>query len=229
MEYWILANQSPRANPIYPSLLSADSLRLGEEVSALIHAGIDTVHLDIMDNHYVPNLTFGPGVARSLRQKFPKLNIDVHLMTTPVDALITQFAEAGASRISIHPDATIHLDRSLDLIQSHGCQAGLVLNPSTSLDVLTWCMHRIDFVLIMTVNPGFGGQSLIPSVIMKIKRLREIYPALPLCVDGGVNSDNITSLAKAGATQFIMGSAFFKEPDYVKTITSLRQALDLID
>ena len=226
MEYLILVKQqSQHPNAILPSLLSADSLRLGDEVRALIHAGVDMVHLDVMDNHYVPNLTFGPGIARKLHQHFPKLGIDVHLMTKPVDALVNQFADAGATRISIHPDATIHLDRSLQLIQSRGCQAGLVLNPATPIDVLHWCIHRLDFVLIMTVNPGFGGQTLIPELIMKIKHVHDAFPALPLCVDGGVNPDNIAGLAHAGATQFIVGSALFNGTDYAQTIASLQQQL----
>lgn len=198
-------------------------MRLGEEVDAVIKAGADMLHLDIMDNHYVPNLTFGPAVCEALRKHAPLIPIDVHLMVTPVDELIAQFAKAGATRISIHPDATIHLDRSLQLIRAHHCQAGLVLNPATSLDSLNWSIHNLDFVLIMTVNPGFGGQRLIPEVIPKIAQIRQLYPNLSICVDGGITIDNIASLAHAGATEFVAGSAIFQKNDYKKTIQQMRQ------
>ena len=211
---------------ILPSLLSADIMRLGEEVDAVIHAGADMLHLDIMDNHYVPNLTYGPAVCERLRKHCPSIPIDVHLMVTPVDDLICQFAKAGASRISIHPDATIHLDRSLQLIHEHDCQAGLVLNPATSLDSLAWSMHHLDYVLIMTVNPGFGGQCLIPSVIDKIAQIHQRYPNLSICVDGGITIDNIASIANAGATEFVAGSAIFHTSDYKKTIQGMRQQLN---
>lgn len=171
---------------ILPSLLSADMTRLGEEVDAVMKAGADFIHFDVMDNHYVPNLTFGPAFCDALIKKFPNLPIDVHLMTTPVDTLIEAFAKAGAKRISIHPDATIHLDRSLQLINNLGCEAGLVLNPATPIDTLTWCAHNLKFVLVMTVNPGFGGQKLIPEVIPKLSKIRQQHPNLDLCVDGGV-------------------------------------------
>lgn len=210
---------------IAPSLLSADMTRLGEEVSAIIKAGADMIHFDVMDNHYVPNLTYGPAICQALSKKFPGLIIDVHLMTDPVDELILQFSEAGAKRISIHPDATIHLDRSLTLIRQLGCEAGLVLNPATTIDCLSWCMHRLDFVLAMTVNPGFGGQKLIPEIIDKIKLIKSTYPTLPICIDGGVNLDNVASLAQAGATQFVAGSAIFSTADYGKTIADFRNRL----
>ncbi len=207
---------------ILPSLLAADLMRLGDEINAVIDAGADMIHFDVMDNHYVPNLTFGPMFCKALRLRFDKLPIDVHLMTTPVDALIQQFANAGATRISIHPDATIHLDRSLQLIKDKGCQAGVVLNPATPPDCIDWCIHRLDFVLIMTVNPGFGGQSLIPEVIKKIELIHQRYPKLPISVDGGITTDNIHELARAGATQFVAGSAIFNSKNYAKTITMLR-------
>ena len=210
---------------IAPSLLSADMTRLGEEVSAVCNAGADMIHFDVMDNHYVPNLTFGPLICQLLFKRFPNLIIDVHLMAMPVDDLIIQFAKAGAKRISIHPDATIHLDRSLDLIRQQGCAAGLVLNPATSPDCLAWCIHRLDFVLVMTVNPGFGGQTLIPAAIDKIRWIKQKYPSLPICVDGGVTVDNIAELAKAGATQFVTGSALFSSDDYAKTIKLMREKL----
>ncbi|KTC81477.1 ribulose-phosphate 3-epimerase [Legionella brunensis] len=213
---------------IAPSLLSADMTRLGEEVSSVMQAGADLIHFDVMDNHYVPNLTFGPPICKALHQRFPKIPIDVHLMTNPVDDLIVNFAKAGAKRISIHPDATIHLDRSLELIRQQHCEAGLVLNPATSPECIEWVLHRLDFVLIMTVNPGFGGQKLIPEVIQKIKWIKQQTPTLPICVDGGVSIENIASLAKAGATQFVAGSAIFSSDDYDKTIATMRNELKAI-
>ncbi len=212
---------------IAPSLLSADVLRLDEEVDALIQAGADLIHFDVMDNHYVPNLTFGPLFCAALHQRHPKACFDVHLMATPVDPLITLFAQAGAGRISIHPDATLHLDRSLTLIREHHCAAGLVLNPATSPECLTWVREQLDFVLVMTVNPGFAGQTLIEAVIPKINWIRTHFPDLPICVDGGVNIKNIRALAKAGATQFVAGSAILSTPDYATTIIQLRQQLEL--
>ncbi|KTD21409.1 D-ribulose-5-phosphate-3-epimerase [Legionella lansingensis] len=210
---------------IAPSILSADMTRLGEEVSAVMQAGADLIHFDVMDNHYVPNLTFGPPICAALHKRFPEITLDVHLMTTPVDDLIVHFAKAGATRISIHPDATIHLDRSLELIRQQGCQAGLVLNPATSPEWLKWCQHRLDFVLVMTVNPGFGGQKLIPAVREKITWISKHFPTLPITIDGGVTIENIADLAKAGATQFVAGSAIFSTDDYGKTIKAMRNQL----
>lgn len=195
---------------------------LGEEVSCVIKAGVKWLHLDVMDNHYVPNLTFGSLICQQLRQQFPSVSIDVHLMASPVDSLIEQFASAGANRLSIHPDATIHLDRSLQLIKQLGCQAGLVLNPSTPLNCLDWCSHRLDFVLLMMVNPGFAAQTLLPELVDKIKQLHKLYPTLPICVDGGVSTNNIHSLARAGACEFVAGSAIFHSDDYAKTIRTLQ-------
>lgn len=223
MEHLILVNTTPYQ--ILPSLLSADITKLGHEVETVIQAGADMIHVDVMDNHYVPNLTFGPLICQALHKQYPSLRMDVHLMTSPVDSLIQQFAEAGAERISIHPDATIHLDRSLQLIQDLGCKAGLVLNPATSPDWIEWCIHRLDFVLIMTVNPGFGGQALIPEVIPKITRIHQHYPQLSICVDGGVTTKNINLLAKAGATQFVAGSAIFNSANYMETIDAMRKQL----
>ncbi|MBX9692711.1 MAG: ribulose-phosphate 3-epimerase [Cyanobacteria bacterium] len=211
---------------IAPSLLSADMTRLGEEVSSVLTAGADMIHFDVMDNHYVPNLTIGPFICDSLIKKFPTLVIDVHLMASPVDELIINFAKAGAARISIHPDASIHLDRSLQLIRQQGCQAGLVLNPAVSPDCLRWCHHRLDFVLIMTVNPGFAGQTLIPEVLEKITDIHHHYPKLPISVDGGVTLNNIKTLANAGATQFVAGSAIFGTDNYMTTIKAMRQQLE---
>ena len=210
---------------ILPSLLSADITRLGEEVIAVMNAGADMLHLDAMDNHYVPNLTFGPLLCEGLRKRFTDIQIDVHIMATPVDSLIIEFAKAGATRISIHPDATIHLDRSLQLIRDSGCQAGLVLNPATPLDCINNCLHRLDYVLMMTVNPGFAGQTLISEVISKVATLHQQHPALAICVDGGITASNIQSLARAGATEFVAGSAIFNSDNYTKTINNLREQL----
>lgn len=210
---------------ILPSMLSADLTRIGEEVDAVMQAGADFIHFDVMDNHYVPNLTFGPAFCEALMKRFPHLPIDVHLMVKPVDTLIESFAKAGAKRISIHPDATIHMDRSLQLIKDLGCEAGLVFNPATSIDVLTWCAHKLDFVLVMTVNPGFGGQTLIPEIIKKITLIRNLHPQLAICVDGGVTVKNIATLARAGANQFVAGSAVFNSDNYRATMNAMRAQL----
>ena len=199
--------------------------RLGDEVDLVMKAGADFIHFDVMDNHYVPNLTFGPAFCEALIKRFPGLPVDVHLMVSPVDTLIESFVKAGAKRISIHPDATIHLDRSLQLIKELGCEAGLVLNPATSIDVLTWCIQHLSFVLVMTVNPGFGGQKLIPEMMRKITLISQLYPQLALCVDGGVTPGNIADLARAGANQFVAGSAIFNSIDYGKTINTMRKQL----
>lgn len=210
---------------ILPSLLSADITKLGEEITTVMQAGADMLHLDVMDNHYVPNLTFGPSVCEGLRKRFPEVPIDVHIMAKPVDALIQQFITAGANRISIHPDATIHLDRSLQLIRELGGSAGIALNPSTAPDCIHYIRHRIDFVLVMTVNPGFGGQTLISEVLTKIADIHHKFPELTICVDGGVSINNIQSLASLGATEFVAGSAIFNHENYAKTITRMRQQL----
>jgi ribulose-phosphate 3-epimerase len=213
---------------IAPSLLSADFARLGEEVKAVVAAGADWIHFDVMDNHYVPNLTFGPMVCQALR-KHCTVPIDVHLMVQPVDALATAFAKAGADVISFHPDASTHVDRTLQLIKAEGCQAGLVFNPATPLDVLEWVIDKVDLILVMSVNPGFGGQSFIDSALRKVERARRLIEAsgrdIRLEVDGGIKVDNIRRVADAGADTFVAGSAIFGQPDYKAVIGAMRQAL----
>lgn len=215
---------------IAPSILSADFARLGEEVERVLVAGADWVHFDVMDNHYVPNLTIGPMVCKALRDFGVSAPIDVHLMVKPVDALIGMFADAGASVISFHPDASTHVDRSLQLIRDAGCQAGLVFNPATGLDALKYVMDKIDLVLLMSVNPGFGGQSFIPSTLGKLREVRAIIDesGLPirLEVDGGVSAANIQEIAKAGADTFVAGSAIFNQSDYQAVITQMRAELE---
>jgi ribulose-phosphate 3-epimerase len=214
---------------IAPSLLSANFAKLGDEANAVLAAGADVLHLDVMDNHYVPNLTVGPLVCDALRKFGIQAPIDVHLMVDPVDDLIVQFAKAGASEITIHPEATRHLDRSLSLIRDHGCRAGLALNPATSLNYLDHIADKLDLILVMSVNPGFGGQAFISSALSKIQTLRGWIDAqkLPilLSVDGGVKVDNIAQIAKAGARRFIAGSAIYTQPDYHAVIHAMRDAL----
>lgn len=211
---------------IAPSILSADFARLGEEVRNVLAAGADWVHFDVMDNHYVPNLTVGPLVCEALRRHGITAPIDVHLMVKPVDRIIPDFAKAGASLISFHPEASEHVDRSLQLIRDSGCKAGLVFNPATPLHHLDYVMDRIDLILIMSVNPGFGGQSFLPSVLPKIREARERIRAsgrdIRLEVDGGVKVDNIAQIAAAGADTFVAGSAIFNAPDYAKVIAEMR-------
>jgi ribulose-phosphate 3-epimerase len=215
---------------IAPSILSADFARLGEEVEHVLAAGADWVHFDVMDNHYVPNLTIGPMVCKALRDFGVSAPIDVHLMVKPVDALIGMFADAGASVISFHPDASTHVDRSLQLIREAGCQAGLVFNPATGLDALKYVMDKIDLVLLMSVNPGFGGQSFIPSTLGKLREARAMIDesGLPirLEVDGGVSAANIQEIAEAGADTFVAGSAIFNQPDYQAVIEQMRAELE---
>lgn len=214
---------------IAPSILSADFARLGEDVDRVLAAGADTVHFDVMDNHYVPNLTIGPMVCSALRKYGITAPIDVHLMVKPVDRVIGDFIEAGASYITFHPEASEHIDRSLQLIKQGGCKAGLVFNPATPLDVLKYVLDKVDMVLLMSVNPGFGGQSFIPGTLDKLREARELIDAscLPirLQVDGGVNVNNIKTIAQAGADTFVAGSAIFNAPDYGQVISAMRAQL----
>jgi len=215
---------------IAPSILSADFARLGEEVDAVLKAGADWVHFDVMDNHYVPNLTIGPMVCKALRNYGVTAPIDVHLMVKPVDSLIEDFAKAGATFITFHPEASDHVDRSLQLVKSLGCKTGLVLNPETSLDLLDSSWDRLDMVLLMSVNPGFGGQDFIPSVLDKISVLRKTIDQkklnIRLEVDGGIKLDNIAEVANAGADTFVSGSGIFGEKSYQDVISKMRQTLN---
>jgi ribulose-phosphate 3-epimerase len=219
---------SPPVYRIAPSILSADFARLGDEVKAVVAAGADWIHFDVMDNHYVPNLTFGPMVCQALR-KHSSVPIDVHLMVQPVDALAAAFAQAGADLISFHPDASAHVDRTLQLIKGAGCQAGLVFNPAAPLDVLEWVIDKVDLILIMSVNPGFGGQSFIDAALRKIERARRLIEAtgrdIRLEVDGGIKVDNIRRVADAGADTFVAGSAIFGQADYAAVIAAMRREL----
>jgi ribulose-phosphate 3-epimerase len=214
---------------ICPSILAADFARLGEEVNAVLAAGADMIHFDVMDNHYVPNLSVGPLVCAALRRAGITAPVDVHLMVTPVDRLIGEFADAGASSITFHPEASQHVDRSLTLIRDRGCRAGLVLNPASSLHHLEHVMDRLDMILLMSVNPGFGGQSFIPSALAKIRKARALIDAagLPirLQVDGGIKVDNIGEVAAAGADTFVAGSAIFGAADYAGVIAAMRDAI----
>ncbi|MDO7657675.1 MAG: ribulose-phosphate 3-epimerase [OM182 bacterium] len=214
---------------IAPSILSADFARLGEEVTSVLEAGADVVHFDVMDNHYVPNLTIGPMVCGALRNHGITAPIDVHLMVSPVDQMIVDFAKAGASYITFHPEATGHIDRSLQLIRDHGCKAGLVFNPATPLHCLEYLMDKLDVILLMSVNPGFGGQKFIPSTLRKLTQVRKLIDEsghkIRLEVDGGVGVQNIREIAEAGADMFVAGSAIFNSGDYAETIKAMRNEL----
>ena len=214
---------------IAPSILSADFARLGEEVDNVLRAGADWVHFDVMDNHYVPNLTIGPLVCEALRKHGVTAPIDVHLMVEPVDRIVPDFAKAGASLISFHPEASRHVHRTVQLIRSHGCKAGLVLNPGTPVEVLDYVLDELDMVLLMSVNPGFGGQAFIPSTLDKLRRVRERIDAggrpIRLEIDGGVKVDNIGEIAAAGADTFVAGSAIFNAGDYADVVSRMKAAV----
>jgi ribulose-phosphate 3-epimerase len=224
-----MSHASKKAPLIAPSILSANFACLGQEVDNVLAAGADIVHFDVMDNHYVPNLTIGPMVCKALRDNGVTAPIDVHLMVSPVDRMITDFIKAGASYITFHPEATDHIDRSLQIIKDAGCKAGLVFNPATPLHYLDYVMDKLDMVLLMSVNPGFGGQSFIPSTLDKLKQVRSKIDEsgfdIRLEVDGGVKADNIAEIAAAGADTFVAGSAIFNSPDYAQTISKMREEI----
>ena len=218
-----------KPNWIAPSILSANFAKLGEEVDNVLAAGADIVHFDVMDNHFVPNLTIGPLVCEALRKHGVTAPIDVHLMIEPVDRIIPDFAKAGASIITFHPEASVHIDRTLQLIRDNGCKSGLVFNPGTPLHYLDYVMDKIDMILLMSVNPGFGGQSFIPSALDKLRQVRKIIDDsgldIRLEIDGGVKADNIRAIKEAGADTFVAGSAIFNQPDYKKVIDDMRAEL----
>ena len=216
-------------NIIAPSILSADFAKLGEEVESVLSSGADWVHFDVMDNHYVPNLTIGPMVCSALREYGIKAPIDVHLMVQPVDRLIDDFVEAGATYITFHPEASQHIDRSLQIIKSGGCKSGLVLNPASPINLIEDCLESLDMILLMSVNPGFGGQKFIPSVLNKLRKLRKIIDDnnldIRLEIDGGVKLENISEISEAGADTFVAGSAIFSQNNYEKVISEMRSSI----
>jgi ribulose-phosphate 3-epimerase len=211
---------------ILPSILAANIMNLEEDIRTIFAANSHKMlHIDVMDNHYVPNLSFGPIIGAAILEKFPEAELDVHIMANPIDSLINEFASLGVKRLSIHHDSTIHLNRQLNKIKDLGIAAGLALNPATPIDILQWCHTQLDFILVMSVNPGFGGQSFIAATLDKIAMIKKLYPKIKICVDGGIHSNNIKDVFQAGAVEFVIGTGLFRTPSYVQTLDKFHKLL----